>query len=416
MANNNNSANNNNNNNNNESASKKPNNSAGGPPKKLSNQNKNTIQKTLSNGINNNSASKDSNSVGPNNNIKTTAQESIEQGTVITNNYILFLAISVVIVICIVIYIFSQSFRVGRTLSNMLSYQNYQRLESINYSKLGNIRLGDMYISSSYNSAHSGYQMYDYTSELVVLSVLQAGARYLEFNIFNSEFGDNAYPVVSMGYKRGEWKMMVNDTPLEIIFQIIADNAFTINDSVNGVSNPEDPLFIGLNLNTNSNLGCLNLISFLINKYFSNKLLPNQYSYQNNDNIADMTLSQVSGKVIIFSSDGFQGSGLEEMVNYCWDNINNKPTHSLQRLHCSNITASTFDGNRLIEFNKKGFTIIVPHSEGDFFNTNYDTSIALGLGCQFIAMEFQYIDPYIDTYITLFKNRSLVLKEDNLLK
>ena len=44
--------------------------------------------------------------------------------------------------------------------------------------------------------------------------------------------------------------MMVTDTPLETIFQIIADNAFTVNDSVNGVFNPDDPLFIGLNLNT----------------------------------------------------------------------------------------------------------------------------------------------------------------------
>jgi hypothetical protein len=45
--------------------------------------------------------------------------------------------------------------------------------------------------------------MYDYTSENIVLSVLQSGARYLEFNIFNSEFGNKSYPVVSMGYKKG---------------------------------------------------------------------------------------------------------------------------------------------------------------------------------------------------------------------
>ena len=390
---------------------------SGPPPKKISNQNKNTIQKAISNSNNNNNASKDSNQVGINNNtIKTTGQESIEQGTVITNNYLLMLAISAVMIICIIIYLFSQSFRVSRAVGNMLSYQNFQRLASVNYSKFGRLRLGDMYVSSSYNSAHCGYQMYDYTSEQIVLSVLQSGARYLEFNVFNSEFGEKAYPVVSMGYKKGEWKMMVTDTPLETIFQIIADNAFTVNDSVNGVFNPDDPLFIGLNLNTNSNLNCLNLISFLITKYFGNKLLPNQYSYQNSDLIADMTLSQASGKVIIFTSDGFQGSGLEEIVNYSWDNINNSPTHSLQRIHYSTLMVPGFDSNKLIEFNKKGLTIVVPHLEGDFLNTNYDTTIPIELGCQFIAMEFQYIDNYMDSYITLFKNVSLIQKEENLLK
>jgi hypothetical protein len=423
--------NNNNNNNNNNKNNAKPTNSsgsgnsppgngpppAGPPPKKISNENTNTIKKAISNSNNNNNnAIKESKQGGPNNNIKTTGQESIEQGQVITSNYLLFLAISIVIVICIVIYIFSQSFRVSRAINNMKSYQNYQRLSSLNYSKFGGLRLGDMYISSSYNSAHCGYQMYDYTSEKIVLAILQSGARYLEFNVFNSEFGENAYPVVSMGYKKGEWKMMVSDTPLESIFQIIVDNAFMLSDGVNGVSNPEDPLFLGLNLNTNSNLNCLNLISFLITKFFGNKLLPNQYSYQNSDLIADIRLSQVSGKVIIFTSDGFQGCGLEEIVNYSWDNINNNPNHSLQRIHYSTLIAPDFDGNKLIKFNKKGLTIVVPHLEGDFLNTNYDTTIAMELGCQFIAMEFQYINYYMDSYITLFKNVSLIQKEDNLIK
>ena len=69
-------------------------------------------------------------------------------------------------------------------------------------------------------------------------------------------------------YKEGEWKMMVTDTPLEYIFQIISENAFKVHDGKEGVFNPDDPIFIGLNLNTNSNLSCLNLIGFLITKYF----------------------------------------------------------------------------------------------------------------------------------------------------
>jgi hypothetical protein len=48
-------------------------------------------------------------------------------------------------------------------------------------------------------------------------------------------------------------------------------------------------------------------------------------------------------------------------------------------------------------------------------NTNYNTELAFDLGCQFVAMEFQHIDSNMDYYITLFKTRSMVMKDDDLL-
>lgn len=333
---------------------------------------------------------------------------------IVTDNYILLLGITSAIVIIVIIYFFSQTFRVGRTLSKMEIYKEYQRLSSLDYATMGNMRIGDYYIESAYNAAHSGYQMLDYTSEKVVLSILQCGVRYLEFNVFNSEFGANAYPVVSMGYKTGEWKMMINDTPLELILEIIANNAYKIFDGEEGVDNPDDPLFIGLNLNTNSNLDCLNLIAYLITKYFNDRLLPNKYSYQNSDDIADIKISQLMGKLVIFASDGFQGSGLEEIVNYSWDNPTKNPDHKLQRLHYSELTKVGFNKKDLIEFNRKGFTIITPHKEGDFFNTNYNPLLAFELGCQFVSMEYQYIDGNMDYYITKFKEHALIVKDDSI--
>ena len=340
-----------------------------------------------------------------------TAKEAAGVYEVVSENYLLLLGITSALIIIIIIFFFSQSFRVSRTLSKMVVYQGYQHLNSLNYDTIGTNRLGDFYVASAYNASHCGYQMYDYTSEQIVLAALQSGARYLEFNIFNSEFGDKAFPVVSMGYKVGEWKMMVNDTPLETIFQTIVNNAFTVYDGVNGVNNIDDPVFIGLNLNTNSNLSCLNLIAFLITQYFADRLLDNQYSFQNSDKIADIKVTQLMGKVIFFASDGFQGSGLEEIVNYSWDNINNSDTHNMQRLYYADIMTDTFDSNKLRKFNQKGLTIVVPHLEGDFFNENYDTTKAFDLGCQFIAMEFQNIDSNMDSYITRFKTNSLVLKD-----
>ena len=346
--------------------------------------------------------------------IKTTKEEMVEYGSIIMDNYLLLLGITSALIICLIIYFFSESFRVGRTIDKMMVYQGFQRITSVDYIKFGELRLGDMYVASAYNAAHSGYQMYDYTSKKIVLSLLQSGARYLEFNVFNSVFGEKAIPVVSMGYKKGEWKMMVSDTPLEYIFQIIAENAFKVHDGKEGVFNPDDPIFIGLNLNTNSNLSCLNLIGFLITKYFRDRLLPNDYGYQNSDDMADIKISELMGKVVFFSSDGFQGSGLEEIINYSWDNIDNNPNHNLQRIHYSKLKEPGFNEKKLIDFNKKGLTIVVPHVEGDFFNTNYNPLKAFECGCQFVAMEYQYIDSNMDMYITKFKNKSLLLKGDKL--
>ena len=343
-----------------------------------------------------------------------TAKEETGVYEIVSDNYILLLGVTSAIVIIIIIYFFSETFRVGRSVSKMEVYKQYQQLSSLDYSAYGNTRVGDYNIASAYNAAHAGYQMFDYTSEKIVLATLQSGARYLEFNVFNSEFGSNAYPVVSMGYKSGEWKMMVSDTPLETIFETITNNAFKVYDGKEGVNNPDDPIFIGLNLNTNSNLDCLNLTAYLTTKYFGDRLLPNTYSFQNNDQIADIKMSQLIGKVVLFASDGFQGSGLEEIVNYSWDNIDNNPKHAMQRLHYSNITVSGFNKQELIDFNRTGFTIIVPHMEGDFWNTNYNPTLAFELGCQFVGVEFQYIDANMDYYITKFKDKSFILKNEDL--
>ena len=347
--------------------------------------------------------------------IQTIKEEAAGLYEVASDNYIILLAVVSSIVIIIIIYFFSQTFRVGRTLSHMQSYQAFQKLLSMDYNTYGSTRLGNYHIASAYNAAHVGYQMYDYTSQEIVLASLQSGVRYLEFNVFNSEYGDKAYPVASMGYKEGEWKMMVNDTPMETIFEIIANNAFKMHDGVEGCYNPEDAVFIGLNLNTNSNLSCLNLLAFLITKYFGDRLLPNAYSFQSSDDIGDLTLAQVMGKVVIFSSDGFQGSGMEEVVNYSWDNPNSNENHAMKRILYSDLTKPGFDKQELINFNRKGLTIVVPHQEGDFWNTNYNPIVAKELGCQFIAMEFQYVDVNMDYYITLFKTRSMVMKDDDLL-
>ena len=344
----------------------------------------------------------------------TDIREKTGQYNIITENYFLILGAALAIVLLIIIYFFSPTFRVSRCISRMEVIQIYQTLLSLEYSRFGDMKLCDFFIESAYNPAHCGYQMFDYTSEKVLVSCLQNGARYIELNVFNSEFGPNAFPVVSSGYKQGEWKMMASDTPLETCLAAIASTAFKIRQGSVGVQNPEDPLFIGLNLNTNSNLATLNLIAALITKYFGDRLLDAAYSYQNNDAIGHIKMVNLTGRVVLFSSDGFQGSNLEELVNYCWDNYDNNPNHSLRHYHYSELLAPTFNKQELINFNRNGLSIVVPHKEGDILTVNYDTAIAMNLGCQFVAVNLCYIDKNLDSYITNFKNNSIVVKPENL--
>lgn len=343
-----------------------------------------------------------------NSGIKETKDKSIE---FFIENYVLIVGVFIALVILLIIFFTSKGFRTGRVIDRMVIIEKYQEITSFPYSRFGNAKLCDCKIASSYNSAHGGYQMYDYISENIVRKKLQCGVRYFEFNVFNSEYGEKAYPVVSQGYKKGEWKMTLNNTPLEYCFDTIARNAFSVRNGINGVDNPDDPIFIGLNLNTNNNTNCLDILSDIILDYFRDRLLSGRYSYTSyNNDLPNITLAELIGKVVIFSSDGYQGSGLEELINYCWDNPDKDPEHRMQRLHYSELEKPSFNYNRLINFNKKGLTIVIPHREGDFYSTNYNPNTAFKYGCQFVAMNMQTIDINLDSYITTFKKNSIILK------
>jgi hypothetical protein len=335
----------------------------------------------------------------------------------IVGNYVLIMALLISFLLFVIVYFTSKSFRVGRTVSTLRIYQSFQELQNFPYSRYGNTKLCDVKVASSYNAASNIYQMIDYTAKELVLIRLQSGVKYLEFNIFNSEFGQNAEPVISNGYKQGEWKMTLNTTHCADIFKTIADNAFKlIEKDAGGVPNPQDPIFIGLNLNTNNNIACLNKLAGYIYKHFKDRLLPNEFSFQSNEDLPSTPLHELMERVVIFASDGFQGSHLEELVNYSWDNIEDSKNHKLRRYHYEEIDAYLFNSKELTEFNKSGLTIVVPNKEGDYISHNYNANKYLDLGCQFVTMNYQTIDSKMDSYITEFKDSSIILKPKKLRK
>ena len=320
-----------------------------------------------------------------------------------SSNIIFIIAGVMIFAILVLLFFFSKTARVARALNTISMYQKYQTVTSAEFLKYKKLELKKFQVASSYNTGLVYNQMMDYTSEEIVLAVLQSGARYLEFNIFNSKFGPDAIPVVSNGYKTGEYQLTFNNMTFESCCKVISDHAFKQRVNDLGVPNHKDPLFIGLNLNTNNNIHCLDVLANIIMDYFKERLLDHEYSFQQN-NVADIKLKDLKEKVVIFSSSGFEGSNMEELVNASWDG------KMMQRLHYSELMQPGFNRDKLVDFNKKGITIVVPHLEGDFYTENYDAAPAFKAGCQFVCMNYQYVDANIDRYITQFKERCVMPK------
>jgi len=297
-------------------------------------------------------------------------------------------------------------------------------------STLKNHRLCDFYVASSYNTSLSGTQIIDYATTDMIKKVIQTGARFLEFQVFGDQYGPDAIPVVSSGFKQGEWKLTLNTLYLEDVIKTIKDHAFRIYDGTDGCPNNLDPLIISLDLKTNYNYFVNNRIQKLFTTYLLDYLLDPTYNYQAK-NLAIVPLKNLMGKIILISSDGFQGSSLEEIINYSW------AFPKLKRFHYSDLenvvyqqtttssnvfsidssvqkTEKNIDNTQLKVFNNSGMSIVVPHNEGDILTSNYDPETAWNMGCQFVAINYQSMDKDMDKYINKFRNKAFVLKPQQL--
>jgi hypothetical protein len=515
--------------------------------------NGNNLGKALSNNIEQNNAKQNK---GKNNN----KQSSINSNTMIEitpnmDNFTIIIGVSVGFVLLLLMFFFSKTFNVGRTVERIKMFERYQKITNYQYgnTEYGNKRLCEVSMLSSYNTCLNNNQMLTYVSENVLKQVIKSGARFLEFNVFSSKFGVGGEPVISNGFKRGEWKLTMNTVPFENAIAIIAENAFKILSEDGGAPNVNDPIFISLNLSTGYNVYCLDKIADIILDYFSERLLDPKYAYQFSNELHNIKMRDLQNKVVIFASKGFEGSKLEELVNATWtdetdvtvdnpnlmttiesfantaekiskktkkslnkDNVNarNKSktnssttstgnieeldteinnklgkmgndvaikkinkllgsklnsnnskedmkntselmekkkekfmsnldnlvevfaddanavedgetddtdnTTSLVSRHKPSIIRITskmfnkpeFNGDRIRAHNRNGLTIVVPNTEGDFFTDNHDPMPAFALGCQFICMNFQYINEAMDTYITKFEKKGILPLEE----
>ena len=119
-------------------------------------------------------------------------------------------------------------------------------------------------------------------------------------------------------------------------------------------------------------------------------------------------------RAIIFSSEGFINSELEELINYSW------VQKSLKKLSNKSIDPGNNDSAIVKEdpvfitnFNKTGVSIVTP-DEDTILTRQYNPTYAWNIGCQFVAINYQNIDNNLDKYVQKFRNHSFILKPANL--
>ena len=107
-------------------------------------------------------------------------------------------------------------------------------------------KLVDFHVKSSHASLLSGLQKFDYASTDMLKNVIRNNVRYFEFSVFSKENNNEAEPVVSEGFKKGNWQLTANSVPLREVFATVKDYAF--NETI--INNYNDPVFIFLDIKT----------------------------------------------------------------------------------------------------------------------------------------------------------------------
>ena len=322
--------------------------------------------------------------------------------------------VSIILVIAIYVsYIISKSYKISKLLSDMSILDGYVIVNS-QLVKHKELKLCDFYIASAFRPYLGYNQFFNYIDLSITEKIIKNGVRSIYVDIYNDTMGEFANPVISTGIIKGQWKLSLNTVPFEELCKLLSTICF----NAGYVNNYEDPFILILNLNVNGNINCLNKIRNNIYTYLSRYLLSNKYTY-NKVNISQVPIKYLKKKLLIFSSDGYQYSDLEEFINLSWNKEGlNKISYESLYPDVVDLSVLKVEPNNLKNYNKNNITIVTPTESVSFtnlFTTNYEPSYFWDTGCQLVCMNYQKIDDYFESYIEKFKNDSFYPKPDELM-
>ena len=287
---------------------------------------------------------------------------------------------------------------------NLQYTNNRQKINKIP-KKLGEYRLRDFYIKTSYNCAAVGSFKKDFVDICAIENGIKQGCRCLDFEIYSLK----GKPVIGTSSVETNYiKESRNYIPFFKAMEVVASKSFN-----SPAPNQFDPMILHFRIKS-ENVKIFNQIAEDIKKAFPQyMLLHKKYGKEYKDkNLGDVKLKNLQKKIIICvdkTNTLFEETDLDKLVNICSNSI-------FMRLLKSNDVTYVQDFKELIEFNKGAMTFVAPDLTTD--NTNVNPTIPLKYGCQLVAMNLQNNDENMKYYTKFFNDygTSLVLKEKKLRK
>ena len=329
---------------------------------------------------------------------------NLSLGNVIIALFCIYLLVNLV-------YITSETYRVGNTIVEL---NKYMLSIAIDYRYLyqegrQNKLFKNFYVATAFRPYLAKNQLLDYTSDRILLQTIKCGPRALYVDVFNDTLSDDAFPVVSSGFEKGNWRLTLSTLSFDKFCQTLAKSIFTSGF----VSNYDDPFILMINLKTNKNFKCHNRIQETVFKYFKSRLLPSKFSYGKGD-LLNTPMRELMGKLILMTSDGYQNSKLEELVNFSLDRDDfHKISYKtlVDEVSSSDNVKLNLDDVRVQM--RDNLALVTPE-ENAFFTRNYNPQNFLDTGCQMIAMNYQKVDRYMEQYFTQFQKSSFLEKPKGL--
>lgn len=327
---------------------------------------------------------------------------------------IFFIIISVILLIFALIN--SKWFVSRRPLKDIKEYQSIINLspviscspEKLGATEYGNLlndtpkKLCNFYVASSNQTCCVGGK-YGWVNIDACKYTIEAGARLLDFDIFNSSWGEDSEPIVALGDEKTQLLSTKNSIKFEEIAKMLSC-AF----SSNNVSNYTDPLFLNFNIKVNKNFYTLNKLAEILYKYLGPQLLSKKYSYQKSI-LGQLSLDILQSKVVIIADKDFEYSEFAELVNA------SSQTNFTRILNYTDGVKGSYDHDELINFNRRWLTVC----KADNSEKNEDPFIGWVYGCQFVCMNYSTPEPFLpwnrvnnfmDEYINKFKYSSFSFK------
>jgi len=248
------------------------------------------------------------------------------------------------------------------------------------------VSLNKVYVKTAYNCCCVGEFKNDYVDTCALVNCAKQGVRALDFTVFSLK----DQPVVSASsFNSPLYKQQYNSLSFSEVMQQVK-RSFLL-DTLN-CPNTTDPLFLIFRIQSR-NKKIYDKMGDILQSSFGSGNLAGNMIYTDINQMKKANLKQFIGKVVIMVDttglSGYESSKLSKLSVVNFGNIENRIIRA----------KDVYDENRR---ERTPLTILYPDLQTS--SDNFDFTLGIPLGIQFIGLNFQTKDQYLDAYNAFFAN------------